>query len=103
MKIKAMLAQEIAKILFENRDNDGFCISYFEDYSEYSKDYKWAHKIGIVQFADANMVIGNYCGGGHPFCYDFGDDTDERILAEMLENHFKNSFYRGFAYVQIDE
>ena len=103
MKAKRMTAAELAKLLFDNRGNIGFSVDYFETGLEDTGKYEWAHSIGIIRFAEASMVVGNYYGGGRPFCYDLTDDTDESGLADILDSYFSEMANPSFVYVECED
>lgn len=76
-------AQELAEHLFKNKDT----LPEVEFSGE--KD-EWNYAIAVVNFADTYMVIGNYYGGGSPFCYDLKEDEDSSELAEAISAWFSD-------------
>ena len=49
---------------------------------------EWNYAIGVIEFADTYMVVGNYYGGGSPMCYDLKDDFDSSELAAAISAWF---------------
>lgn len=83
MKETAIIAtaQELAEYLFKNKDT-------FPTVEFSVEPDKWNYAIEVINFVDARMVIGNYFGGGCPFCHDLEDDEDPSELARDLAEWF---------------
>ena len=76
-------AQELAEHLFKNKDTlPTVEFSIEED--------EWNYSIAVIRFADAYMVIGNFFGGGAPFCRDLMNDNDSDELAEAISKWFSD-------------
>ena len=88
-------AQELAEHLFKNRDTlpevefsaDSDDLTFEKDGVSVSAK-GWNFAIAVLNFADTYMVIGNYFGGGSPFCYDLDDDKDSSELADAISAWF---------------
>lgn len=88
MKVITMAASNMAELLFKEKER----LPRFEFYLNKAGEgeYQWGCEIGIIKLADTHLVIGEYCGGGAPFCYDFTDDTDESGLCECFEGYLRD-------------
>ncbi len=76
--------KELAGYLFERKDKLPTVVFYAE-YSKETGEKQWGYSVSVIDYADSKMVIGNYFGGGQPFCHDITDDVDASALEECLE------------------
>lgn len=83
-----MTGQNLMEILFKEKERlprIGFYMS-----KTGSGDYEWGCEICVMKFADSYLVIGNYCGGGAPFCCDITTDGDESGLCEFFDVYLRD-------------
>lgn len=78
----------MAELLFKAKER----LPHFGFYLNKAGDdeYQWGCEVGVIKFADSYLVIGNYCGGGAPFCCDITNDDDESGLCECFEYYLKD-------------
>ena len=83
MKVISMVASNMAELLFEEKESLPYFGFYLHKTS--TEDYEWGCEIKVEKYADSYMVIGNYCGGGAPFCCDITTDSDSSGLCNSLD------------------
>ena len=88
MKAVKMTIQNVSELLFKEKERLPHFSYYLSKAGE--DEYEWAFEIGVLKFADSYLVIGNYYGGGSPFCCDITDDSDESALFELFDSYLKN-------------
>ncbi len=83
MKVLPMASSNLAELLFNEKER----LPYFGFYLHKTStgDYEWACEIKVEKYADSYLVIGNYCGGGAPFCFDVTSDSDSSGLCNSLD------------------
>lgn len=83
MNILEMAVENLAELLFKEVEK----LPYFDFYI--ARDSfgacQWAYRLEVVKFADSFLVIGNYYGGGSPFCMDITLDDDSSALNSCLK------------------
>ncbi|MBQ8563236.1 MAG: hypothetical protein IJ443_05035, partial [Firmicutes bacterium] len=75
---------DFAQMVFNSRETKE-SFSIYAEYDPESDTAQWAYEIRVTDFADSTMVIGNYWGGGQPFCDDITDDSDCSGLESLLK------------------
>ncbi len=80
--VVSLTCKNVADLLFKDKDRLPKLEFYLtkDDFD----DYSGGCEIAVIDFADSHLVIGNYAGGGSPFCYDLTDDSDDSGLYEMM-------------------
>ena len=84
MKVIEIGAKNLANLIFKEKEKlpqFGFYLT-----KNTRDDYEGGCEIGVVKFADSYLVIGNYCGGGSPFCCDITSDDDSSALYECMKS-----------------
>lgn len=85
-----MSCHDLAELVYNSRHtNESF--SFYAEYDAENNTAQWAYEIRVVQFADSLIVIGNYWGGGSPFCDDITDDSDSSGLESLLKIWMDNT------------
>lgn len=80
--VVSLTCKNVADLLF--KDKDRFPKLGFYLTKDSCDDYSGGCEIAVIDFADSRLVIGNYAGGGSPFCYDLTADNDESGLYEAM-------------------
>ena len=86
--LKEMTFAEVADKLWANKDLPCYSFDFYCNYNRETEEKEWAYKAAVVRFADAQMVLINYYGGGAGFVYDIDEDGDSSGLACCLQNYF---------------
>lgn len=81
--MKTLTCSEFSELIWTQEEvtNIDFCLNKCTD-----NTLEGFCKIGVLDFADSTLVIGNYYGGGDPFCYDLTTDDDSSGLYCCLKN-----------------
>ena len=83
MKVIEITNKNIAELLFKEKERlprFGFYLTKTD-----SGDFEGGCEVGVIKFVDSYLVIGNYAGGGCPFCCDITSDTDSSGLEECMK------------------
>lgn len=86
-KCIGMTRPEFAKFLYEICQV-GDSVTIYEDFNPEGNDPSFAYELQKIQFADSDMIIGNYWGGGSPFVDDITGDPDSTGLEAVLNLWF---------------
>lgn len=99
MNLKKMTFHDIASYLLKEQNNHP-SFSFYAEFDERTGSFAWEYEIAVVKFADANMVLGNYWGGGSPFCYDLTGDSGESGLESAFAPWFRNEVGSDVVWVE---
>lgn len=79
--------KQMAEILFKSGTTSRK-IEFYIDKNSITNEGEGAGVLKVVSIADDATVIGNYYGGGMPFCYDMTRDENSEGLAKAFKEYF---------------
>ena len=99
MGLRQITAREMAKFLFANASANPI-IEFFAEYDEEDEDARGAYKASVIKYADSNIVLINYFGGGELFACDITIDENEEELVTALEKYFSTQSFGEFVWTE---
>lgn len=98
--IVGMPRENFARKVFNLRHSDA-SIEFYCEYNKEDDEGTGAHKIQVIRFADSDMVIANYYGGGSPFCCDITGEADSGMLEEHLSKWLNEHDFGNMIWVEL--
>ena len=99
MELKKVTAKEMATFLFVNATKRPV-VEFYAEYDEVDDDTQGAYKASVIRYADSDIVLINYYGGGELFAYDITIDENEAELLAELEKYFATQSFGKFVWLE---
>lgn len=88
--MKQLSYQELAEKLWSRKDLTNWGFDFCGNYNQETDEKEWWYRAGVIRFADSQIVLINYLGGGAGFIYDIDEDGDASGLACCLRSYFSD-------------